>query len=94
MLVQLFVLFEIFHIGNARSETTSLFRLSPLANPLLLAGTGLALTTHLVAIHTPLFQRLLGFQPVSLQEWAVLAALALSIVIVMEGHKMGRKVGK
>jgi len=87
LLVQLFVLFEIFHIGNSRSETRSLFRLSPLANPILLAGTLAAMTVHGVALYTPFFQELLDIQPLRLDEWASLAAMAASIVVVMEGHK-------
>jgi P-type Ca2+ transporter type 2C len=94
LLVQLFVLFEIFHIGNARSETTSLFRLNPFGNLPLLAGTSLALGVHLAALHTPLFQRLLGVSPISLREWATLAALAVTIVVVMEGHKFARQSGR
>ena len=78
LLVQLFVLFEIFHIGNSRSETRSLFRLSPLANPILLAGTLAAMTVHGVALYTPFFQELLNIQPLRLDEWASLAAMAAS----------------
>lgn len=90
LLVQLFVLFEIFHIGNARSETTSLFRLSPLRNPLLLAGTATALGVHLAAVHTPLLQGVLGVQPISVAQWAELATYAAAIVVVMEVHKWVR----
>jgi magnesium-transporting ATPase (P-type) len=91
LLVQLFVLFELFHIGNARSETGSLFRLSPLRNPLLLFGTVAALSIHLAAVHTPLFQGLLSVQPVAWIRWAELALYAATIVLVMEFHKWARR---
>ncbi|MFW6009946.1 MAG: cation-translocating P-type ATPase, partial [Actinomycetota bacterium] len=87
LVMQLFVLFEILHIGNARSERISLFRLSPLRNPVLLGGTSLALAVHLLATYTPLMQTVLGVRPVSLMQWAELLLLASSIVVVMELHK-------
>jgi len=87
LLVQLFVLFEIFHIGNSRSETRSLFRLSPLHNPILLIGTLTALSVHLAALYTPFLQSLLDIAPPTLEEWMRLAGLATSILVVMELHK-------
>jgi magnesium-transporting ATPase (P-type) len=91
LLVQLFVLFEIFHIGNARSETRSLFTLSPLRNPFLLVGTLAALGVHLAALYSPFFQDLLGIAPIDLRTWLELAALASVIVVVMEVHKAWRR---
>lgn len=90
LLVQLFVLFEVFHIGNARSESISLFRLSPLRNPVLLLGTFGALSVHLAAMHTPFFQGVLGVAPIPLADWVLLAAVAAGIVVVMELHKAVR----
>jgi magnesium-transporting ATPase (P-type) len=87
LLVQLFVLFEVFHIGNSRSETRSLFRLNPVSNPLLLIGTLTALSVHVAALYTPAFQKLLSIAPPTLDEWARLVGLAASIVVVMELHK-------
>jgi magnesium-transporting ATPase (P-type) len=87
LLVQLFVLFEIFHIGNSRSETRSLLRMSPMGNPVLLVGTLTALGVHLAALFTPALQTLLGVAPPSPMQWLSLAALAATIVLVMELHK-------
>nr|MDJ0789781.1 HAD-IC family P-type ATPase [Myxococcota bacterium] len=89
-MVQLFVLFEIFHIGNCRSERISLFRLSPARNPILLVGTLAALGVHLAALHLPLTQRVLGLAPLGLGEWMTLASYAIAIVVVMEIHKLWR----
>jgi magnesium-transporting ATPase (P-type) len=91
LLVQLFVLFEIFQIGNARSERISLFRRSPLLNPILFAGTLVAIGVHAIALYTPFFQQLLGIAPLHPREWATLAAMAASIVVVMEVHKWWRR---
>ena len=87
LLVQLFVLFEVFHIGNSRSETRSLFRLNPVSNPLLLIGTLTALSVHVAALYTPAFQKLLSIAPPTPDEWVRLVGFAASIVVVMELHK-------
>jgi len=86
-MVQLFVLFEIFHIGNSRSERISLFRLSSMRNPFLLFGTLAALGIHVAALYFPFTSQLLGISPPTLEEWGVLSLAAGSIVVVMELHK-------
>jgi P-type Ca2+ transporter type 2C len=91
LLVQLFVLFEVMHIGNSRSETISLFRLNPLRNPLLLLGTMAALSVHVTAMYTPFLQRLLDIRPVDPSDLLQLVVAASSIVLVMELHKLWRR---
>lgn len=87
MLLLLMVLFENVHIGNCRSETRSALTLSPLRSPILLSGTLLAFLVHFVAMHTPFGPRVLGAFPIALSEWALLIALSLIILPVMEVHK-------
>ena len=87
VLLLLMVLFENFHIGNCRSETESAFRLSPLRSPMLLLGALGALSIHIAAMYTPLLQDVLGTRPVSFSTWAVVAALAVSVVPAVEIHK-------
>jgi magnesium-transporting ATPase (P-type) len=91
LLVQLYVLFEILHIGNSRSEKQSIFRLSPFSNPLLLLGTLAALGVHLAALHTPFFQSLLDVRPIGLEDWRRLLGVAALILVVMELHKVWRR---
>jgi magnesium-transporting ATPase (P-type) len=86
-LLLLMVLFENVHIGNCRSETTSLFRLSPLRSPILLAGAILAFLVHLAMMYVPAGQLLLQTAPVAMETWLVLIALALSVAVAMELHK-------
>lgn len=90
-LLLLIVLFEIVNIGNARSETTSLFRLSPLRSPLLFTGTTAAFLIHLGAMYFPPAQAVLGTAPVGLEQWLVLGAIALSIAVAIELHKLSWK---
>jgi len=89
-LLLLMVLFENVHIGNCRSETTSIFRLSPLRSPVLLIGTALAFLVHVLAMHLPSLRGVLGTQPVAPGVWITLAALALSVIVAMELHKLIR----
>jgi len=94
LMVQLFVLFEIFHIGNSRSERISIFRLSPRRNPILLLGTLAAISVHVAALYLPFTQELLGVAPLGATEWVTLAALAATIVVVMEAHKFWSQRGE
>jgi magnesium-transporting ATPase (P-type) len=83
----LMVLFENVQAGNSRSETTSLFRLSPFRNRLLFGGTVLAQLVHIAAMHTPGVREVLHLEPVPLEQWLVTLGLALSLFVVSEAHK-------
>ena len=87
-LLLLMVLFEIIHIGNCRSETQSLFVLSPLKSPILLTGTIVAFAVHVLAMHWAPLQGVLGTAPVAPLAWLVLFALALTVAVAMELHKL------
>jgi magnesium-transporting ATPase (P-type) len=87
-LLLLVVLFQVVNIGNARSETTSLFRLSPLQSPILLTGTIAAFSVHLGAMYFPPAQAVLGTAPVGLDQWLVLGGTALTIAAAIELHKL------
>lgn len=86
-LLLLMVLFQNFHVGNCRSQTRSVFRMSPLRSPMLLVGTLLAFAIHLAGMHVPVMQRVLGIAPVSASTFVTLLALASTIVVVMELQK-------
>jgi magnesium-transporting ATPase (P-type) len=89
VLLQL-VLFENVLVGNARSELHSALRLSPFRNPILLIGTLAAQGIHLLALQLPGLSDVLTIQPVSFSEWTILLALALSVFVAVEGHKLIR----
>ncbi len=91
-LLLLVVLFQMVNIGNARSETASLFRLSPLQSPILLTGTITAFLIHLGAMYFPPAQAVLGTAPVSLEQWLVLGGIALTIAVAIELHKLSWKM--
>jgi magnesium-transporting ATPase (P-type) len=84
----LLVLFENVQAGNSRSESASLFRLSPLKNRLLFVGTAVAQLLHIAAMYTPGLRDVLRLEPVSLQQWFISFGLALTLFFVSEIHKV------
>ncbi len=85
------VLFQMFHVGNCRSEHTSAFRKSPFSNPFLLIATAAALAVHVAALHLPATQFVLRVEPLGLDAWVRLSAVAMTIVVAMEVHKRVRR---
>ncbi|HUH04296.1 MAG TPA: cation-translocating P-type ATPase C-terminal domain-containing protein, partial [Kofleriaceae bacterium] len=84
----LLVLFENIQAGNARSETTSLFRLNPLRNRPLLVGTIAAQLIHIGAMYTTGLREVLHIQPVSARHWLITLGLALILLAAAEAHKV------
>lgn len=87
----LMVLFENIHVFNSRSETLSAFRHNPMQNPLLLFGTVAAQLIHIGAMYTPWLNNVLHIQPVSVDLWLHLAGYGMTVLVVMEAHKLVRK---
>ena len=86
------VLFENVQAFNSRSETLSVFLHNPMRNPLLLFGTLAAQLVHIGAMYTPGLNSVLGVQPVSLDLWLVLLGVALALLVIMEAHKLVRRL--
>jgi magnesium-transporting ATPase (P-type) len=89
--LMLMVLFENIHVFNCRSESLSTFRHNPLRNPLLLFGTAAAQLVHIGAMYTPWLSEVLRIQPIAPQHWLELLGLALTVLVVMELHKVIRR---
>jgi magnesium-transporting ATPase (P-type) len=85
------VLFQVFHVGNARSETRSLFTLSPWSNPFLFGATAAALTVHVAALYLPPTQLVLRVTPIGLQDWIRIVAVASTVLVAVELHKLLRR---
>jgi magnesium-transporting ATPase (P-type) len=84
------VLFQVFHVGNSRSEHRSAFARSPLLNPLLFVGTIVSLAIHVAALYLPFTQFILRVVPLDLETWIRMVAVAASIIVVVELHKLVR----
>jgi calcium-translocating P-type ATPase len=85
------VLFKAFQAGNARSEHTSVFRLNPLSNPFLFLSTAGALLLHFGALYWGPTQFVLRVEPIEWDAWLRMALVAVSIVVVVEVHKLLRR---
>ena len=85
------VLFENVHIFNSRSENNSIFKINHARNILLWIAVISAQAIHIIAMYTPFMQSLLSVEPVSLEMWATLFLIALTLVAVMEAEKFLRK---
>ncbi|MEM2124346.1 MAG: HAD-IC family P-type ATPase [Methanolinea sp.] len=88
LLLLLMVLFENFHVFNCRSEHHSLFRVPVRNNPFLILGVVLMQGLHILSLHVPLMQDILGVLPVSFGQWLVCLAIAGTVVVVMEAFKV------
>jgi Ca2+-transporting ATPase len=85
------VVFQMFQVGNARSETRSLFRMSPFSNPFLLTAVAGAFLVHVLALNLPITQSILRVEPIGLDAWARILVVASSILVAMEVHKAIRR---
>ena len=85
------VIYMAFHVGNARSESTSLFRLSPISNAFLFVATLSAVAVHVAALYLPPTQYVLRVEPIEAAAWARIVAVASSILVAMELHKAIRR---
>jgi magnesium-transporting ATPase (P-type) len=85
------VLAMAFHVYNARSEQRSLFRMNPLGNPFLLASTVGALIIHALALHWGPTQFVLRVEPLDASTWLRMVAVASTVVLVSELHKLLRR---
>jgi magnesium-transporting ATPase (P-type) len=89
------VLFQAFQVGNARSETQSVFLRSPFSNPFLLIATASALLIHMGALYFGPTQYVLRVVPFGdLGTLARIVLVAATIIIAMELHKLLRRPGR
>lgn len=87
-LLLLMVLFENVHIANCRSETKSTFSMSIFRSPILIYGVIGAFLIHVLSMYLPLGQKFLRTEPVDFSTWMLAFGCSLSILLVMEIHKL------
>jgi len=83
----LMVLFGNMHALSSQSERRSLFTIPYTTNRFLAIATPAALCVHLLAMQTPGLRDVLGFQPVSLQDFGGVLMAALLFLAIEETHK-------
>jgi calcium-translocating P-type ATPase len=86
------VLFQVFHVGNSRSERLSIFAKSPFSNPFLFWATLAAVTVHVTALQLAPTQFILRVEPLmEWRTWARMIGVASSILLAVELHKILRR---
>jgi cation-transporting ATPase F len=85
------VLFQVFHVGNCRSDYVSVFKQSPFSNPFLFVATAAALIIHVGALYFSPTQLVLRIEFIEMEAWGRIVAVAATIVVAIEVHKMVRR---
>lgn len=88
--VTVMVFFQFFQCINSRSETRSIFRISPLSNPFLGLAMLFALVAQLLFIYEPNFNKLFSTKPLNEYDWVLILALSLTVVVIVEIDKKAR----
>ncbi len=91
MVLLFMVLLQNVHVFNCRSESVSALKVPVRRNIILIFGVLAAQGIHMLSMHLPFMQIILGTAPVSFKQWVVLLCLALSLLLIMEVFKWTRK---
>jgi calcium-translocating P-type ATPase len=86
------VIFQVFQVGNSRSERLSVFAKSPFSNPFLFWATLAAVTVHLTALNFGPTQFILRVEPLlDVHTWTRIIIVTSSLLAAMELHKISRR---
>ncbi len=87
MVLLLMILLQNVHVFNCRSETESAFRVPLRRNIILIFGVAAAQGIHILSMHVPFMQTILGTESIVFTQWLMALSLALSVLAVMEAFK-------
>ncbi|KAL3579835.1 hypothetical protein D5086_017670 [Populus alba] len=86
------VAIEMFNSLNALSEDCSLVRMPPWVNPWLLLAMSVSFGLHFLILYVPFLAQVFGIVPLSLNEWLLVLAVALPVILIDEVLKfVGRR---
>ena len=85
------VFFQFYQAINCRSETKSIFSISPMGNPFLLYAMIAAFFAQLAVLYVPAFQWIFRTVPLSMTEWLEVGLVTVTIVIAVEFDKWIRR---
>lgn len=89
------VMIEMFNAFNALSEDNSLFVITPLVNPYLIAAAGSSTLLHMMIVYVPLFNDVFSIHSMTTYEWMIVLAFALPVNLIDEVLKyFGRQKNK
>jgi len=86
------VAIEMFNSLNALSEDGSLLTMPPWVNPWLLLAMSVSFGLHFLILYVPFLAQVFGIVPLSLNEWLLVLAVALPVILIDEVLKfVGRR---
>ena len=85
------VFFQFFQAVNSRSETESIFRLSPFGNPMLAYGFFASVLAHLGSIYLAPLQWVFHTKPIGGHQWIKIIAISLTVILIVEIDKWLRR---
>lgn len=85
-------LFQIFNILNSRSLKLSIFELKPFSNLYIVVSFILMTALTFFTSEASFFQKIFNTESLSLNEWARIALIAFSIIVIVELEKMIRRL--
>ncbi|XP_071742227.1 calcium-transporting ATPase 4, endoplasmic reticulum-type-like [Rutidosis leptorrhynchoides] len=78
------VAIEMFNSLNALSEDESLLTMPPWVNPFLLMAMSVSFGLHFLILYVPFLAQVFGIVPLSLNEWLLVLAVALPVILIDE----------
>ncbi|KAL5716879.1 P-type Ca(2+) transporter [Ranunculus cassubicifolius] len=78
------VAIEMFNSLNALSEDGSLLVMPPWVNPWLLVAMSISFGLHFLILYVPFLAQVFGIVPLSLNEWLLVLAVALPVILIDE----------
>lgn len=78
------VAIEMFNSLNALSEDSSLLTMPPWVNPWLLLAMSISFGLHFLILYIPFFAQVFGIVPLSFNEWLLVIAVALPVILIDE----------
>ncbi|GMP89165.1 hypothetical protein CsSME_00040850 [Camellia sinensis var. sinensis] len=82
------VAIEMFNSLNALSEDGSLVTMPPWVNPWLLLAMSISFGLHFLILYVPFLAQVFGIVPLSLNEWFLVLAVALPVILIDEILKL------
>lgn len=80
--------FQWFNAWNCRSESKSLFKMSPFSNLYLVGATVVVVLLQCAALYVPFMQKMLHTVPLSFREWGIIISVSFLIIITEEIRKL------
>mmetsp|Transcript_15858 Transcript_15858/g.47683 ORF Transcript_15858/g.47683 Transcript_15858/m.47683 type:complete len:204 (-) Transcript_15858:412-1023(-) len=86
--LSILVAIEMFNALNALSENESLLKFPPWRNPWLVGAIALSFGQHVAILYIPWFNSVFGVLPLSADEWKLVMAVSLPVLLLDEALKL------